>query len=85
MLTIFRVPNTDEGQKFLKLASKYLNKEDYTMAKRGRNPNRAVHAVAQGKRRGAYRQDVPLKFSTTIAVYIRTKNKRNERIHLGDE
>jgi len=85
MLKIFKVPNTDEGKAFLKLASKYLNKEDYTIAKRGRNPNRAVHAVAQGKRRGAYRQDVPLRFSTTIAVYIRIKNKRNKRIHYGNE
>lgn len=73
--TIFRVPNTEEGKDFLLKATKYLNKDDYRIVKRGRNPNRAEVAKVLGKRRGAFHQEIPLKYSTYFAVYIHQKNR----------
>lgn len=69
--TVFYVPTiTEEGQKFLGLLKKYVNRGEYRVSIRGRNEDRAGVARAMGIGPRAFHQDVPLENSTYVAVYV---------------
>jgi hypothetical protein len=74
--TKFFVPNDAVGELFMRLAKKFLNKNDYKLVKRGRNPNRVAVAKELGKHNGAFHDSIPLKHSTYYAVYIYPKKRR---------
>lgn len=57
---VLSVPNTDEGQQFLYLLSKFANHKRYRLRKKGRG----------GNGRGRYGYDTPLKMAKWIAVYV---------------
>ena len=63
---LFSVPNTDEGQHFLWLMSKYCNHKKHRIVKHGRGGG------ADAKRHLWYR-DTPMKSAKWIAVYIDRK------------
>ena len=57
---VFNVPNDEEGQTFLKSASKYLNRTIYKASKRGRG-SRKEHGNAS---------DIPVEHAEWIALYL---------------
>lgn len=76
---VFRVPNNEEGQLFLALAKKYLNKESYLLKQRGRTPNEKKmkkHKVS--RRQMNARASVPLKLADNLGIYL--LGKHNGRI-----
>lgn len=76
MRTVFYVPlTTTQGQEFLSLCRKYLNKASFKLRTHGRNEHRQA-LVRQGvKDRLSIRQDVPLANSTYCAVYLDSKQE----------
>jgi hypothetical protein len=64
----FDVPNNEEGQKFLELCKKFLNKELWGLKPRGRHSERSVVY-------GYSRRDVLLKDAEWFAVYLNRKGR----------
>jgi hypothetical protein len=63
------VPNNDEGKAFVQTLRKYLhNTPNYIMV-RGRGP-RKIHAHGDEWVHRNLRQDLPLRLSTHLAVYV---------------
>ena len=63
-MQVFNVPNTDEGNAFMKQLSAYLNRSEYSLKRRGR-----------GTRKGkGNRSDIPLKDAEWVAVYLTGAN-----------
>lgn len=81
--TVFKVPNTEEGKEWLKQATKFLNKDDFKIVKRGRNPNRVAVALEKGLRRDSFHQDIPIRHSTYFAVYIHQKRTERTERHIS--
>jgi len=88
--TVLYIPNDAEGQHFLKLFRKYLNRAVYSVRVRGRNENRKQHANKPYKAgkymgktvvlsRSSFQDSVPLCFASYFAVYITMKESANPR------
>lgn len=66
--TAFRVPNTEEGRRFIELAREYLNTETYTLRTRGRAENRRA--------KGGDKYHVALEKSEWFGIFILLKGKQ---------
>lgn len=67
---MFRVPNNEEGKKFIEQFRKYLNRNTYKMKVRGRKPNEA----SKERNRKSW-QSIPLKYADELGVYVENKEK----------
>ena len=64
---IFEVPNDEEGQEFLRLCKKFLNKKNWEMKRRPRNNTRkGFHQNSHG--------DILIQDAEWFALYFNTKN-----------
>ena len=66
--TYFFVPNDAEGNEFLRLARKYVNREHYDMRLAGRNPNRQQYR--NGRNRYQLQCSLTRAQSASFAVYF---------------
>lgn len=66
--TVFRVPNNDEGRKFLN-DLRFYSAGGTRVRVHTRGP-RVKHAMAKGLKPRAYDQDLPVAHATEFAVYI---------------
>jgi hypothetical protein len=74
----FNVPNTPEGNQFIRNLRKFSNKDCYFVA-RGRG-SRKAYAESRGSNRviGTPQSSVPAQFAEWFAVYIRSEKDRPE-------
>jgi hypothetical protein len=68
--TVFYVPNTIAGRRFLVEMKKHLNVGEFKVRLKGRHENRAEVSRRTGRDHAALRQTIPVKDSTYIAVYL---------------
>lgn len=66
---IFKVPNTPEGQAFLKQLTAYRNKARLKFNKMARG-KRAKHAIADGKWARSYDTSLPVRHAEWFHVYV---------------
>lgn len=63
-----QIPKNDEGELFLKLAKKYLNKEDFTLVKRGQKIDKKKYNWRE------FPYGYPNYACTHMRIYINPKN-----------
>jgi len=79
---IFMVPNNEEGNLFLKLAKKYIDKR-YMLQKRG-NHNDRIGLYKKLNKRPTALMDVPIKHAEKWRVYLWVKgNKKRQNFRLS--
>ena len=71
----FKVPNNEEGQLFLSLFKKYLNKRVYRYRLRGNAKNRRAIVEITGNYQHL-QQSVPQKYADEFRVYLDHKPSR---------
>ena len=91
---VFNVPNDEEGQYFLHLANKYLNKDTYSIWKRGRRPSISKimrdlgcsKTKAQKVKRYANNTgSIPLTYADYFGIYLRVDGEfGKETLNVND-
>lgn len=75
----FVIPNDNDGDLFIKLCEKYLNKETYKLTKRSRG-KRVKHSRNDGRGDRGYDQDLPKQYAERFCVYIDSKPNSEHEI-----
>lgn len=74
MQYLFKVPNTEQGREFLKLAKQFINKKDFALKKRGRGKNRKEVALKAGYALN-HCKDIRIPFAEYFGVYLKPKTR----------
>lgn len=63
-----KIPNDEEGQYFLHLLKKYLNKKDYSIVAYGRKPDHKK--IKKDKVNNTFKSRLPLKYAQQMGLYL---------------
>jgi len=77
-----KIPNNEEGELFLALLKKYLNKDSYGIVRRGRNPNRQL-AEDEGlyeRFKNPFQRSVSIKYATEFNIYLLAKMEQETTV-----